>query len=1109
MAEVVGTAYVRIRAVTTKLAADIADGIDRGVADAKPDIEASGEASGKAFTDGFIEDVKSKFAKRLEESIKEAGEESGRKFSRSFSEVVIPEIRSATKSISEDDVNANWFRRFGSRMAGLFHSAWRSRSNSETGATSNSLKTTFGKIFKSLQKFQLPLPFWLPMFGMGIIAGAAKLVAFYILGLVGYIGTLVEISVAGGAVIGGAFLQAAAGLGILFAAFRVQTPELEAFKSELQGVNAQWKNLAVVTQKTLLPGIKEAYETLSGGLVPVFTEIGPLLGEIGGNAAKAIAEVLTTERATRMWREFARSTAATTQNVGRLGAGLARILVPLLETVNPLAVRFTDSIATMVDRWGALLERASDSGALTTFLTESYLKAEQFFRALGDLLAGLWNVLRIGSDVIGGSAFDTLARFADKFRDFTNSLEGQNKIRKFFEEAKPVMEEVNGLMADIIRAFGRSIGEGGTGSQNIVTFLQTLRYDILPAMEVALTRMSRAMDQANFDQFMVAITELLTVVFEIQFLTPILQTVTLLLNGLVTVLNTPIVGDLVKWLFVVGTVAGFTAKFLSPVFKLLGGIGKGVVFLSKTPIGAKFFATIAGHLGGILPGLAKLGGIIAGIIGTLTSGPVLAVAGIIAAIVGAIVGAYFAFDGVRKVVDQWWDSIQRVWTLLTDLFNNFSWGKLGELFLAVMDLFAKTIGLLPTILWEALWGLGELIVRFFQNLPGWIGTALGFLGEKLGQLGSFLWEWIQNAVPTALEWLGNLATTVLEWVISLPGKIWEFIQLAIPALFQWIANAIPQVLYWLGYALGFIIGWAVRIPFELGKLLVQGAIALWSWISNAFPQILSWLGTVLSAVWEWVSGFVAELPGRIWGAAVAIWNWIVQAIPQVLGFLGELAGKVWSWVVNFVSELPGRIAGAIGAISNWVRTAASELPGKLAEFAGRLRDWAVELPGNLIGWIGDIGGRMLEIGRAVVEGIWNGISDMGQWIQDLIGDFAGGIIDGFLGAFGINSPAKVMIPIGVGVGEGIGVGLEKQLPVLNRQVNRQVNDLYSSAINGLDSGSARSGTATIADAIRLLAESTNTDVRVYIGDTELRDIVDTQVDRNSRQQASMLIGRRF
>jgi hypothetical protein len=77
---------------------------------------------------------------------------------------------------------------------------------------------------------------------------------------------------------------------------------------------------------------------------------------------------------------------------------------------------------------------------------------------------------------------------------------------------------------------------------------------------------------------------------------------------------------------------------------------------------------------------------------------------------------------------------------------------------------------------------------------------------------------------------------------------------------------------------------------------------------------------------------------------------------------------------------------------------------------------------------------MLEAGKNVVMGLWNGITSMGSWLADKISGFAGGIIDDFKDAFGIASPSKVMRDlIGKNIAQGVGVGFIDEIPKVGKE----------------------------------------------------------------------------
>ena len=63
---------------------------------------------------------------------------------------------------------------------------------------------------------------------------------------------------------------------------------------------------------------------------------------------------------------------------------------------------------------------------------------------------------------------------------------------------------------------------------------------------------------------------------------------------------------------------------------------------------------------------------------------------------------------------------------------------------------------------------------------------------------------------------------------------------------------------------------------------------------------------------------------------------------------------------------------------------------------------------NLVNGIKGLPDEIYSIGSNIVEGLWNGISDMAGWIYDKIVGFGEGVLDSLKSFFGIASPSKVM-----------------------------------------------------------------------------------------------------
>jgi len=88
-------------------------------------------------------------------------------------------------------------------------------------------------------------------------------------------------------------------------------------------------------------------------------------------------------------------------------------------------------------------------------------------------------------------------------------------------------------------------------------------------------------------------------------------------------------------------------------------------------------------------------------------------------------------------------------------------------------------------------------------------------------------------------------------------------------------------------------------------------------------------------------------------------------------------------------------------------------------------------------------GRLLEIGKDMVRGLWDGIKSMAGWIKDKVSDFVGGIVDGVKGVLGIRSPSRIFMDIG----ENLSLGLAEGIRGAKTAVDSALAGLISPQIN--------------------------------------------------------------
>lgn len=151
-------------------------------------------------------------------------------------------------------------------------------------------------------------------------------------------------------------------------------------------------------------------------------------------------------------------------------------------------------------------------------------------------------------------------------------------------------------------------------------------------------------------------------------------------------------------------------------------------------------------------------------------------------------------------------------------------------------------------------------------------------------------------------------------------------------------------------------------------------------------------------------------------AAVTAWTSELPEIAQ------ETAEQFLQCTDDGFSQIPGKAAehlkDALNRVIDWGtsvcacgRSAAQNLVNIIAETVSKLPD------------------KMASIGQNLVEGLWNGITGMGNWLKDKISGFADDLLSGFKDAFGIHSPSTVMRDyVGKYLAQGVGIGFAEELP---------------------------------------------------------------------------------
>ena len=343
-----------------------------------------------------------------------------------------------------------------------------------------------------------------------------------------------------------------------------------------------------------------------------------------------------------------------------------------------------------------------------------------------------------------------------------------------------------------------------------------------------------------------------------------------------------------------------------------------------------------------------------------------------------------------------------------DVFNSFKDGKataedvlnavIGEM--GTMTDKTKEASLAST-LWSSLGEDNALgMIEALGNVPNSYENIKGATDEAADSTMSIGQQW-EAFKRTMSGTLGDAFTPFvkgfLDGLTDMTKKFTDFVNNT-----DW--SGLANILGSLGTAIGGV--------FTVIGNSIQPALDLLKMFSDWFSANSTWIVSTLVGI----------------GAGFAVFK-TAQIISSVVGFLQSFSlaetAATWNAVTDWFSGIPGRIKGFFNDIGAWFGSKFQEAKDAIVNRFNEAVGFITGIPGRIrdcfngaVNWLKDAGGN-------IVRGLWNGISDMFNWVRDNILGFGGNIVKWAKQALGIHSPSRVMAEeVGKYIPSGIEMGIK-------------------------------------------------------------------------------------
>lgn len=290
-------------------------------------------------------------------------------------------------------------------------------------------------------------------------------------------------------------------------------------------------------------------------------------------------------------------------------------------------------------------------------------------------------------------------------------------------------------------------------------------------------------------------------------------------------------------------------------------------------------------------------------------------------------------------------------TELGNIFNEIDWGEVAQNISDGLNLVLETMNdFLSNIDWQ---GFGEGIIEFIKNIDwqgliagvfqligGIIGAGIGLLSGAFNTLKNDISNWWNDKMEEAGGDSGQAFLNGAKEVIQTSGS----------TLYDSLAQPLAQ-------GLADALDIDVDIP-NFHKLTQN--IGIWwedlkyKWQNNILLPIETALYDLDFKIRTFFDGI-----GTKWNN---FWTWL---------------GEIWNGFLSWCLEVEGNVKGFVDGIFNNVVTFFTDLGTKLQEF---ITITVPEKWNELWEYLKGLPKKLTEVGKNLVEGLWNGMKDAKDWL---------------------------------------------------------------------------------------------------------------------------------
>jgi predicted nucleic acid-binding Zn-ribbon protein len=342
---------------------------------------------------------------------------------------------------------------------------------------------------------------------------------------------------------------------------------------------------------------------------------------------------------------------------------------------------------------------------------------------------------------------------------------------------------------------------------------------------------------------------------------------------------------------------------------------------------------------------------------------------------------------------------------------------------AVANILGEVVGDVADVILKEL----PTIINMVMSLVGAIGNALlenlPMIANTASQLIMTLLDAMVVALPLITQGAVQLLLTLTQGILdNLPALVEAAVHM-VSALVSGIGDALPTLIPAMVDAVMLM----AQTLFDNLPMLMDAALKLIVGLAEgliaAIPKLIERLPELISSILNFLLGNIPKFVQ----AGIDLLMAIVKDLPTIIKAIVKAVPQIITAIINaIIDNYPLIVEAGFELFKALIQA--------LPEIWGLLYDGMMQLLTGIYLALESGIPRLVDFGKQMIEGIWNGISSVANWLREKISGFFGGVVDNIKDFFGIHSPSTLFAGLGKNMADGLGVGFSNEMDSVSEEM---------------------------------------------------------------------------